>query len=88
MGSDARKRLEDFEPILHSQLLLQGKLNDYLADLEEKTQQRLEAIIRQLQKSKGVTEQLKAQDQMLWIRLMGNILQRAEEIIREERIFA
>ena len=59
----------------------------YLADLNEQTQNRLEAIIEQMKASEGVTEELKATDQMEWVRQMNNIRQSAEEIVLNEIIF-
>ena len=58
----------------------------YLADLNEQTQNRLEAIIEQMKASEGVTEELKANNQMAWVGAMNNICNRAEEIILREMI--
>ncbi len=86
-GRMHKKYLEENRPILYSQLLLKGTINTYLADLNEQAQQRLEVIIHQMKKNEGVTEQLKIQDQMQWVRHMNSIRQRAEEIITDELIY-
>ena len=86
-GRMHKKYLEKNRPILYNQLLLKGSINTYLADLNEQAQQRLELIIQQMKKNEGVTEQLKAQDQMQWVRHMSSIRQRAEEIITDELIY-
>lgn len=86
-GRMHKKYLEENRPILYSQLLLKGTINTYLADLNEQAQQRLEVIIHQMKKNEGVTEQLKIQDQMQWVRHMSSIRQRAEEIITDELIY-
>ena len=66
---------------------MQGKLSTHLADLNEQAQARLERIIRQMQTGEGVDEKLKARDQLLWVRMMNSIQQRAEEVIMAELIF-
>ena len=86
-GRMHKKYLEENRPILYSQLLLKGTINTYLADLNEQAQQRLGMIIQQMKQNEGVTEQLKAQDQMQWVRHMNSIRQRAEEIITDELIY-
>ena len=67
-------------------LVLEGQLWTYLADLNEQTQERLSLIVEQMKVSEGVTEELKAADQMAWIRAMNSIHNRAEEIVLEEII--
>lgn len=55
--------------------------------IQEQAEERLDLLVEQMAKQEGVTEQLKAQNQMLWVRRMNNIRARAEEIVREEIIF-
>ena len=55
--------------------------------IQEQAEERFDLLIEQMAKQEGVTEQLKAQNQMLWVRRMNNIRARAEEIVREEIIF-
>lgn len=59
----------------------------YLADLNEQAQERLELIVRQMAADEKVDEKLKSRNQMLWVRRMNNIRQRAEEIVITELIF-
>lgn len=80
--------LEESHPIRYNRLVLSGELWTYLADLNEQVQNRLELVIEQMQHVEGVTEALKAQDQMEWVRQMNNIRNRAEEIVKTELIFA
>ena len=83
-----RDYLKEHHPIRYDDLTLSGQLWTYLADLNEQAQCRLERIIRQMQESEDVTEDLKAADQLAWVQAMNSIRSRAEEILREELIFA
>ena len=71
----------------YSSLLLTGKLWTYLADLDAQAQERLDRIAQQMKAAEGVTEELKAADQLEWVRRYNSILNRAEKIIREELIY-
>ena len=82
-----RDYLEQHHPIRFNDLVLSGQLWTYLADLNEQTQERLPLIVEQVKASEGVTEKLKAADQMAWIGAMNSIRNRAEEIILRETIF-
>ena len=79
--------LKEQHPIRYNQLLLSGKLGSYLAALDEQADKQLALIIRQMQEAEGVTEALKAADQLEWVRRMNSIRNRAEEIIKTELIF-
>lgn len=72
---------------LLNELILSGKLWTYLADLNEQAADRLNLIIRQMAESEGVTETMKAENQMLWVQSMNSIRSRAEEIIMHELIY-
>ena len=87
-GRMHREYLKEHKPIQYNCLLLSGKLWTYLADLNEQAQDRLERMIDQMKATEGITEALKANDPMMWIQRMNNIQSRAEEIIREELIYA
>ena len=80
--------LEQYHPAQYNALILTGKLWTYLADLNEQAQTRLDCIIAQMKEAEEITEELKSQDQMAWVRAMNNIRNRAEEIILKELIFA
>ena len=79
--------LELYHPAQYNDLVLSGKLWTYLADLNEQAQNRLNCIIAQMKAAEGITEELKAQNQMEWVRAMNSIRSRAEEIIRSEMIY-
>lgn len=83
-----RGYLKEYKPIQYSRLLLSGKRWTYLADLNEQTQDRMERVIDQMKATEGITEALKASDPMSWVQRMNNVCARAEEIIREELIYA
>ena len=68
-------------------LVLEGQLWTYLADLDEQAHSRLQLIIKRMQDAKSVTEELKAYDQMAWVRAMNSIHNRAEEIILRELVY-
>ena len=79
--------LRMYRPGLYSELVLSCKLHTYLADLNEQAADRLDLIIRQMMKAEGVTEAMKAENQMLWVQSMNSIRCRAEEIIKTELIY-
>ena len=72
---------------LYSELLISGKLNDYLADINEQAEEMFPRLVKQLAEKEGVTEALKAENQMLWVQKMNSIRNRAEEIIFREMIY-
>lgn len=86
-GRMHREFLRVHHPIQFSQLVLSDTLFTYLADLNEQAQQRMEALISQMQAAEGVTEALKAANPIAWAQHMNSIQTRAEEIVREELIF-
>lgn len=82
-----RDYLKEDHPARYSSLILTGKLWTYLADLNEQAEERLDLIIEQMKAAEGVTEELKARNQLEWVGRMNNIRNRAEEIIRSELIY-
>ena len=74
-------------PVRYNQLLLSGELSGYLAKLDKQAEEQLTLTVQQMQESEGVTEALKAADQLEWVRRMNSIRNRAEEIIKTELIF-
>ena len=72
----------------YSALLLSDKLTDHLADIDETARSQVEQISLEMAIQRGVTEQMKAEDQMLWVGLMNNIRQAAEEIVTAELIYS
>ena len=69
------------------ELLLEGKLNEYLHDIDEECYEMLDRIVEQMKVKQGVTEQLKAENQMLWVGKMNNIKSAAEEIVLKRIIY-
>ena len=86
-GRMHRDYLEQHHPIRFNDLILSGQLWTYLADLNEQAQERLALIVEQMKASEGVTEELKAADQLVWVGAMNGIRNRAEEIILHEMIY-
>lgn len=82
-----RDYLREHRPIIFNHLCLDGTLWTYLADLNEQAQARLETTIRQMATAEGITEALKAADQMAWVQAMNSIRSRAEEIVLHEMIY-
>lgn len=82
-----KKYLEEHHPVRYNQLIMSGELGGYLATLDEQADKQLALIIRQMQDAEGVTEALKAENQLEWVRRMNSIRSRAEEIIQKELIF-
>ena len=86
-GGMHKAYLEQCHPAQYNDLILTGKLWTYLADLNEQAQNRLHCIIAQMKEVEGITEELKARDQLTWVGAMNSIRNRAEEVIRSEMIF-
>ena len=82
-----KRYLEEHHPVRYNQLVLSGKLGSYLATMDKQANEQLARIIRQMQEAEGVTEALKAADQLEWVRRMNSIRNRAEEIILREIVF-
>ena len=87
-GQRHKQYLKEHRPALYNALLLSGKLDGYLADIDQQAQERLDTIIRQTAQSQGVTEALKVADQMDWVGRMNNIRVSAMEILNKELIYA
>ena len=79
--------LKEHHPIRYSQLVLSGELGSYLSKLNEQAEEQLALIVRQMQEAEGVTEALKAANQLEWVQQMNSIRSRAEEIIKAELVF-
>lgn len=86
-GCEYKHDLEENRPGLYTRLILSGELYSTLRALDRQAQERYETIVSQMKAVEGVTESLKANDQMEWVRRMNSIRNRAEEIIRAEMIY-
>ena len=82
-----KRYLKEHHPIRYNQLLLSGELGGYLAKLDKQAEEQLALTVRQMREAEGVTEALKAADQLEWVRRMNSIHNRAEEIVKAELIF-
>ena len=72
---------------MYAELLTTGKLNDYLADLNEQAEAMFSSLVKQLSEKEGITEALKAENQMLWVQRMNNIRSAAMESVANDFIY-
>ena len=86
-GQRHARYLRQNHKILYMNLLTSGKLNSHLADVEEQAQEMFSRLVNQMAEREGVTEQLKADNQMEWVKVMNNIRNRATEIVNSELIY-
>ncbi|OUP00760.1 TnpV protein, partial [Anaeromassilibacillus sp. An200] len=82
------KFLKEHRRVTYTNLLTSGKLNSHLAEIQQTAQRRMEEIVAQMAKAEGVTEELKASDQMKWVQMMNNIQNAAEETVLAELIYS
>ena len=87
-GRLRRKHLIDHRPVLLNQLVLSDRLFEYLADINRRATEQRDVLMQQMKEKCGVTEELKARDQMTWVQQMNNIRACVDEIILEEIVFA
>ena len=80
--------IKEHRPVIYTALLLSGKLNSHLAEIDNRATEMFERLMKQLAEKEGITEQLKSQDQIAWVGAMNNIRNRAETIILAEVIYA
>lgn len=79
--------LKDHKPDWYQSMLLIGKLDKHLVDIDEQARERFERIIEQMKRVEQVTEELKAKDPLAWVQAMNSICNRADEIVRQELIY-
>ena len=85
-GQQHLRYIKHSRPILYINLLTKCKLNEYLADIDERAQKMYDELVQDFSKEEGCTEQFKASNQMQWIRKMNNAVQRAREVVNAEII--
>lgn len=83
-----RTYLKEHRKVLYTNLVTEGTLFKHLAEIDQSCNKRMEIIVSAMAKQEGVTESLKAADQMEWVRRMNNIRSRAEEIVLTELVYA
>ena len=86
-GQRHLRYLEEHKRAVYITLLTSGRLNSYLADIEEQAQEHFERIVEQMNQAQGITEQLKAENQMEWVARMNNIQACAREVVNAELIY-
>lgn len=87
-GQRHRRYLKEHRRVRYANLLTSGKLNSHLAEIQQTAQRRMEQIVAQMAKNQGVTEELKASDQMKWVQMMSNLQNAAEETVLAELIYS
>jgi len=86
-GRMRKRYLKEHRPVLYSNLLLSGELHQHLYEIDQACTDRIELITQQMKVQEGVTEALKAVDQMEWVRRMNSIQSRAEEFVLHELVY-
>ena len=86
-GRMRKRYLKEQHPVIFSELLLSWKLYPHLLEIDEACESRMELLVLQMAKREGVTEALKATDQMEWVRRMNSIQNRAEGIVLHELVY-
>ncbi len=86
-GRMRKRYLEEHRPVIYNQLFISGKLFSHLREIDRTSHEQMEMMVGQMAKAEGVTERLKAEDQMEWVQRMNSIRNRAEEIILDELIY-
>ena len=86
-GMLRKQLLKEHRSARYQYLLLTGKLNEHLNQIDQEVREQVETLMEQMTEKQGVTEELKAQDQMEWVRLMNNIKASAEEIVLKNMIY-
>ena len=86
-GQRHLRHLKQNRRVLYTNLLTSGKLNSYLADIDKQAEEMFSRLVKHMAEREGVTEQLKAENQMAWVQKMNNIRNRATEIVNSELIY-
>lgn len=86
-GMLRKQFLKEHRSARYQYMLLTGKLNEHLNQIDQEVREQVETLMEQMTEKQGVTEELKAQDQMEWVRLMNNIKASAEEIVLKNMIY-
>jgi hypothetical protein len=87
-GRKHLRYIKEHRPVLHTTLLFSGRLNSHLAEIDNRATEMFDRLVKQLAEKEGITEQLKAADQMAWVGAMNGIHNVAEEIVNAEVIFS
>ena len=79
--------LKEHRPVLYSLYMLEDRLTEHLNAVDDEAQERMEILVRQMMERQGITEELKARDQMEWVRAVNGIRNMAEEIMLKELVY-
>jgi len=86
-GQRHLRYLKEYRRVTYTNLLTSGRLNAYLADIDRQAQERFETLIEQMKQAQGITEQLKAENALVWVQRMNNVKACAREIVEREIIY-
>ena len=86
-GRKHQQYLREYRSMVYTDLVLSGRLYGYLADIDAQARNKLDLLLTQLAEQEGINKQLKAQDQLAWLKAMNNIRNRAEGIVLQELIY-
>ena len=87
-GRMRKRYLKEHRPVLYTNLLVTGRLDQHLAEIDNACEERMELLTRQMASQEGMTEVVKASDQIGWVHRMNNIRNRAEEIVLRELVYS
>jgi hypothetical protein len=87
-GQRHRQYLREHKQAVYTAFLLSGKLNSYLADIDQQSEEMFFRLVKQMAEREGITEQLKADDPMAWVGRMNNIQARVTEIVNSEIVYS
>ena len=87
-GQRHLRYIKQHRKVLYLNLLTSGKLNGHLADIDKQAEEMFFRLVKQMAEREGVTEKLKAENQMLWVQKMNNIRHSAEEIVLRELVYS
>ena len=82
-----RTYLKEHRPAMYSLYMLEDRLVEHLNLVDDEAQERMDILVRQMMEQQGITEELKARDQMEWVRAVNNIRNAAEEIVLKELVY-
>ena len=86
-GMMRKTYLKEYCPAMYSLYMLEDRLTEHLNAVDDEAQERMDILVRQMMEKEGITEELKARDQMVWVGAVNNIRNAAEEIVRNEIIY-
>lgn len=86
-GRKHKEYIKQYKPAFYTTLLTQCKLNSYLHDVDVRATEMYDTLVKQLEKQEGITEHLKANDMLVWVKAMNNISNRAREIVYKKIVY-